>query len=281
MFNAPKRGRKLQKWAILCLAALVVTVAVPALSMAGATIKPGVIAVGTDLTYPPYNYYDDNDKPAGFDVELMTAIAKKLGMEVEFHDTRFENLIIGVRGQQFDVIASTLYVKPARAKQIDYIPYMKTGVSIAVAAKSGLAFKTPEELCGRKVGSIKGGAWIEKLNELAAGVCKDNPVDSREFPTSPEVTQAVLSGGVDAQMGDSAVLQNAATKLRGKLKVTSTENLYPVVVGLGVRKGNTGLADMLSKALKGLKADGTYEALLKKYNVSKPTEAEFKAAVGI
>ncbi|MGE4421531.1 MAG: ABC transporter substrate-binding protein [Pseudodesulfovibrio sp.] len=264
---------------IYCVAlALVAGTALSA--QAAATIAPGVIAVGTDLTYPPYNYFDDNEKPAGFDVELMTAIAGKAGMKIEFHDTRFENLIMGVRGGQFDVIASTLYVKPARAKQIDYIPYMKTGVSIAVATASGLSFAAPESLCGRKVGSIKGGAWIEKLNELAGGVCKDNPVDSREFPTSPEVTQALLSGGVDAQMEDSAVLQSAVAKLNGRLQVTSTENLYPVVVGFGVRKGNAELADILRKALKELEADGTYPALLKKYNVSKPTEAEFKAAVG-
>ncbi|WP_338668928.1 ABC transporter substrate-binding protein [Pseudodesulfovibrio methanolicus] len=264
---------------IYCVAlALVAGTAVS--SRAAATITPGVIAVGTDLTYPPYNYFDDNEKPAGFDVELMTAIAAKAGMKIEFHDTRFENLIMGVRGGQFDVIASTLYVKPARAKQIDYIPYMKTGVSIAVATSSGLSFAAPENLCGRKVGSIKGGAWIEKLNGLAEGVCKDNPVDSREFPTSPEVTQALLSGGIDAQMEDSAVLQSAVEKLNGRLKVTSKENLYPVVVGFGVRKGNTELADLLRKTLKELEADGTYPALLKKYNVSKPTEAEFKAAVG-
>ena len=270
----------LGKWIAVCVAVIAAAMFASPRCEAAPTLKPGVITVGTDLTYPPYNYFDDNEKPAGFDVELMTAVAEKAGMKVEFLDTRFENLIIGVRGQQFDVIASTLYVKPARAKQIDYVPYMKTGVSIAVSEASGLSFKTPEELCGRKVGNIKGGAWIEELNKLADGPCKDNPVDAREFPTSPEATQALLSGGVDAQMEDSAVLQDAAAKLKGKLRVVSTENLYPVVVGFGVRKGNAELADILRKALKGLEEDGSYAKLLKKYNVSKPTEAEFKAAVG-
>ena len=83
---------------------------------AGAAHAAGALAkdtfkVGTDLTYPPYNYFDSNNKPAGFDGELMTALAKAANHKVEFLDTRFENLIIGARGGQFDVIASTLYVK--------------------------------------------------------------------------------------------------------------------------------------------------------------------------
>jgi len=243
-------------------------------------ITAGTIKVGSDLTYPPYNYFGDDKKPAGFDVELMTALAQIAKLKVEVKDTRFENLIIGVRGMQFDIIASTLYVKPDRAKQVDFIPYMKTGVSIAVSTESGLSFKKPEDLCGRKVGSIKGAAWIEKLTELNQTVCKGKPIDSREFPTSPEATQAMMSGGVDAQMEDSAVLQEAVRKLGGKIKITTSKNYYPVVVGLAVRKGNKELAQTVRQALQTLEKNGSYDRLLKKYNVSKPTEAEFKAAVG-
>lgn len=244
------------------------------------TIAEGQLSVGTDLTYPPYNYFDEANVPSGFDVELMTEIAKVAGLTVEFRDTRFENLILGVKGGQFDVIASTLYVKPERAEQIDYIAYMKTGVSIAVATESGLSFASPEALCGHIVGSIKGAAWLEALAELNKTTCADKPIDSREFPTSPEVTQALLSGGVQAQMEDSAVLANAVTKLEGRLAVTTTENFYPVVVGLGVQKGNSALADTLRAAIKTLEDNGVYGALLAKYGVSKPSEEEFKAAVG-
>lgn len=265
------------KKAAVLLTALIGTCLAPA--WAEGTLTEGTLKIGTDLTYPPYNYFAEDNKPAGFDVELMTALAKAANLKAEFLDTRFENLIIGARGGQFDVIASTLYVKPDRAKQIDYIPYMKTGVSIAVAASSGLSFKNPEELCGHKVSSIKGASWIEKLNALNQGVCKAKPIDSREFPSSPEATQALLSGGVDAQMEDSAVLQDAVGKLRGKLKISTTENFYPVIVGWGVRKGNAELEATLRQALKTLEANGAYDALLKKYNVSRPTEAEFKAAV--
>lgn len=265
------------------IAAVSVVVAVGGASMAAhadGTIDKGVLKVGSDLTYPPYNYFADGNKPAGYDVELIAALSKAAGLKAEVLDTRFENLIIGVRGGQFDVVASTLYVKPERAKQIDYIPYMKTGVSIAVAISGKYAFAKPEDLCGHAVASIKGAAWLEKLAALNEGACKGKPIDSREFPTSPEATRALLSGGVDAQLEDSAVLQDAVTKLGGRIKITSKENLYPVVVGLGVRKGNDALVATLRKAMATLQANGSYDALLKKYNVSKPSEEDFKAAVG-
>jgi len=246
------------------------------------TIAGGVLQVGSDQTYPPYDYVDADNKPAGFDVEFMTAIAKAAGLEAKFLDTRFENLILGVGGDKFDVIASTLYVKPARAQQIDFIPYMKTGVSIAVSANAANKPLQPEDLCGLKVSSIKSAAWIADLQGVSQTVCAKKglgAIDVREFPTSPEATQAVLSGGVDAQMEDSAVLKQAVTATDGKIVISSTSTLYPVVVGLGFKKGNAAVEKTISDAFDKIKADGEYEALLAKYNVSLATDAEFKQAV--
>jgi polar amino acid transport system substrate-binding protein len=249
-------------------------------SMAAVTVEKGLLQVGTDLTYPPYNYYNENKQPAGFDVEFMTALTKAAGLNAKFLDTRFENLIIGVKGNKFDVIASTLYVKPERAQQITFIPYMKTGVSIAVSKVSNFKPTEPEQLCGKKVASIKGAAWIANLKKVSETTCAGKgAIDVREFPTSPEATQAVMSGGVDAQMEDSAVLQDASRKTNGRVVITSTQNLYPVVVGLGVNPQNKELADVLQKALDKIRASGDYQKLLAKYNVAAPTAEDFKAAI--
>ena len=260
--------------------AFVATLALTSPSMAEGTIETGKLSVGTDLTYPPYNYFDENKDPAGFDVELMSAIAKVANLEANFADTRFENLIIGVSSDQFDVIASTLYVKPDRAKQIDYIPYMKSGISIAVLKDSVLNFQKLEDLCGHVIGSIKGSAWLERIAELNTSDCASSKIDAREFPTAPEVTQALLSGAINAQIEDSAVLADAARKVSGRIVITNENQLYPVIIGLGLKKGNEALAAVINDAMQVLKDNGEYDALLKKYNVARPTDEEFKAAVG-
>jgi polar amino acid transport system substrate-binding protein len=89
-----------------------------------------------------------------------------------------------------------------------------------------------------------------------------------------------MSGGIEAQIEDSAVLAAAAQMLEGKVRVTTTENFYPVVVGLGVKKGNTALADAIRAALAEMNTSGFYPALLARYGVSQPSEEEFKAAIG-
>lgn len=257
-----------------------VAVAAATFNASAATVEAGTLQVGTDLTYPPYNYFDDNKQPAGFDVEFMTALAKAAKLTPKFQDTRFENLILGVKSNKFDVIASTLYVKPERAQQITYVPYMKTGVSIAVKKDGGFMPGTPEQLCGKKVGNIKGAAWLADLKKLSETTCAGKGgIDAREYPTSPEATQALLSGGVDAQMEDSAVLRNAVDKTGGRLVISNQAQLYPVIVGLGFNQQNGELVKVVENALESLRKNGQYQKLLNKYNVSAPTTAEFKAAI--
>lgn len=246
-------------------------------------IESGELQVGIDLTYPPYEYMDTANNPAGLDVEFATLIAKAANLSAKFLDTRFENLIIGVSGDKFDIIVSSLYVTPERAKKIDYIPYVKSGVSIAVSATATKRPETPEDLCGLKVSSIKAAAWIAALQKLSKTTCVTNgrgPIDVREFPTSPEATQALLSGGVDAQMEDSAALQGAAKATDGKIVISSKTQLYPVILGLGFKKGNADLEKIVSDAFTKVKADGSYDALLAKYNVSSASEEEFQKAIG-
>jgi polar amino acid transport system substrate-binding protein len=247
---------------------------------AAPTIDGGLLQVGSDLTYPPYNFVGDDKQPAGFDVEFMSALTKAAKLQVKFLDTRFDNLIPNVKDNKFDVIASTLYVKPERAEQIVFIPYMKTGVSIAVAKAGTFKPAEPEQLCGSKVSSIKGAAWIAQLKKLSETLCANRGViDVREFPTSVEATQALAAGAVDSQLEDSVVLHDAVRKSGGRLVISSTRNLYPVVVGLGLNRQNKALKFLLQDALAQLRANGEYDKLLSKYNVSAPTDIEFMAAL--
>jgi polar amino acid transport system substrate-binding protein len=129
---------------------------------AAGTVAPESLQIGADLTYPPYDYLD-NGTPAGFDPAFMGKLATHLKLKPSFVDTRFANLILGVNANRFDVIASALYVTPERAKQIDFLPYLKTGGSLLALSGAGFAPRTPEDLCGKRVSSIKGASWIPKL----------------------------------------------------------------------------------------------------------------------
>lgn len=236
------------------------------------------LRVGSDITSPPYIYFDADKKPAGFDAEFMGALAVAGDFKLDFIDPRFENLILGLNADKFDAIASSMFVKPARAKQIDFIGYATAGLGFVARSSSDFAPKAAAELCGKRVGIIKGAAYIETIQKVCAD--KGESVDIREFPTSAEATQAVISGNVDAQADDAAVLKVAVDKTGGRIRITSKELLYPVVLGIGVSKQHPEIKAALEEAFATIKGNGVYDKLLAAYNLTAPTEAQFKAAIG-
>lgn len=253
-----------------------------AATQAPPTIASGTLTIGSDLTYPPYAFME-GDTPAGLDPDFMTSLASHLQLKPQFVDTRFANLILGINAKRIDIIASALYVTPERAKQIDFVPYFKTGGSLLALAGSGFAPVTPEALCGKRVSSIKGASWIPKLAKVSQDTCVTKglaPIDVREFETSPQASQALLAHAVDAQFEDSAVAKMAVDKMSGRLAITSTTPLFPVVVGLGVAKNDPALLAAVKGALDTMKRDGEYATLLKRYNVAEPSGAEIAQALG-
>jgi len=245
------------------------------------TIKEGALSIGSDLTYPPYAYFE-NKQPAGFDADFSRLMAEKMGLKADIIDTRFADLVLGLRANRFDVVASALYVTPERAKLIDYVPYLKTGSSIIALSAGKHKPATPADLCGLKVSNIRAASWRPKVLAVSDAVCKPagKPgIEMLEYPTSPEALMALKSGAVDVMMEDAAVSHQMARDMKGEITVTSSELIYPIVIGLGVNQKNTELSDALKKALESARASGEYQALLDKYGLGAPTEQEVADAL--
>lgn len=245
------------------------------------TIESDTLLIGSDMTYPPYIQIEDGE-PAGFEVDFMNAVARHMDLEPEYVDTRFAQLIVGLRSSRYDVIASLLYITPERAEVIDFVPHTQTGSSILTAIDYAESPSEPQDLCGMRVSSIQGASWVPKLQEVSDEHCLPNDlgaIDIREFATAPEATQAIFSGAVDAQFADAAVAQLAMEQRDGALKVTSEELIYPIPVGLGVSSGNPELKEAIASAIEKMKEAGEYQEILSAYNLSAPNLDEVEAAL--
>nr|WP_208107245.1 ABC transporter permease subunit [Mesocricetibacter intestinalis] len=248
-------------------------------SLSASAAQKEALKVGIDLTYAPYAYLDQG-KASGFDPDLMRLIGQKLDKDTVFKDTRIENIIIGLNAGHYDVVASALYVNPQRAEQVDFLPYLQTGGVLVVRGNDKFSPQKLEDLCGKSMSSMKGAAWISTVNRVSADYCKANnlpPIRVKEYPSAPEAAQALLSGGVDVQYEDAAVAQMVINQLGNRLKITSKEQLFPVLIGLAFNKEDYAGKATIARTIKQLQASGEYDELLKNYNLQFPNAELLKA----
>lgn len=250
-------------------------------SAQAATAETKSVTVGSDLTFPPYEFLDDG-KPSGVSVEIMEKIGEVQGYKPDWKDTRWANLIPGLKGNKFDILFSSMYITKERLEQIDMIPYYKTDISLLVRKDSNLMPKGPNDLCGQTVGVMKGTAFATQVQEISQERCVaqgKKSITIREFETSPQTTQALLAHAVDIQYDDAVVMTAAAKNLPDKVKVTSTEQFFPTVGGIGIRKGDTATYQLVKEGLDKLKASGEYEKILAVYGLKALTDADVAAVM--
>lgn len=242
-------------------------------------VEAGKLSIGSDLTYPPFVYLVD-EKPSGFDVEVVEAIAAKMQLGTNWVDTRFAALIPGIRAGHFDIIASALYVTEERQQVLDFVPYTKAGSSIMVLASATEKPATIADLCGKSVSSIRGASWIPKLAESAAETCDGKAIEVREFDTDAQATQAMRSGAVAAQFIDNVVAAELVARQGDEFEVTSAEVLYPVLVAFAALPENRELLDAVNAALAEIRADGSFEEIRARYGMAPITDEEIAEIVG-
>lgn len=257
-----------------CIISLGLAAALSQVALADSMLAPGQIKFGMEISYPPFESYE-GDKVVGFDPELATLIAEQLKAKPSFHDTKFTGLILGLGANKFDAVISGMYITPERIQQADGIPYARTGALIMVLKDSPVQPKTEHDLCGLKVGLEQGTVWVKTLKELSEKYCAANgkpAVTVQEFPSAPEVSQALLSKNVQAQLEIAGAAKMFVDRSKGRIRISSPALVYPQTLGMYVKKGNSELKRSLEQALATLRGNGKYAALLKKYNLDPVSE---------
>lgn len=236
---------------------------------AAGTLEEGKLQVAMEVSYPPFESYE-GDKIVGFDPELTALLSDKMGMEATLSDHKFTTLILGLEAKKFDAVISGLYITPERLSKADAIPYAQTGASIMVINGSEVAPKNEHELCGVKVGLQQGTSWVSILEQLSKDYCQKNGksgIEVLEFPTAPEVTQALMSRNVQAQIEIAGAADMFVERTKGRVSISSEGLIFPQTLGIYVQQGNDALKGEFEQAMKAIQEDGSYDALITKYNL--------------
>lgn len=229
----------------------------------------GRLLVGSDIAYAPVEFYEEGtNRAVGIDIDLCEAIAKQMGLRgCEFRNTTFDGIIPALEAKRFDIIMSAMSDTPERQKEIDFIDYFKAGTSILVRKGNPDRITSLDDLCGKAVG-IQKGTTQEEVANAQKEKCKARGSDLTvlTFETDPEAQQALKAGRTVADMNDFPVAAYVA-QTTGDFEVVG-EQIEAGPYGIGVRKEDTDLRDALQKALKAIIADGTYDRILAKWNVT-------------
>jgi polar amino acid transport system substrate-binding protein len=225
----------------------------------GLTITPGVLTVGMEIGYPPFEYYGEDGKtPTGFDVLLAQALTKKMGLQVKFIDTAWDGIFAGVTRGDYDCIISASTITEERLAAHNFSkPYIGNAQCVATLKSSTRVVSSPMDLGGLQVAYQDETTSDIFMSRFAGEGLRYTP---REYASVMNCFDDLALGRVDVVVCDSLVA----------IDYTSQEDSAYQIVWLGeaddffgvcFKKGNDALTQAVDKALDELFADGTMLAI--------------------
>ncbi len=216
----------------------------------------GVLKIGTEGTYAPFTYHDASGKLVGFDVEIGEAIAKKIGVQAEFVEGKWDGLIAGIDAKRYDVVINQVSVSPERQAKYDFsTPYIASKAVVLVKSDSAIA--SFADLKGKKAAQ----SLTSNFGKLAQAAGAEL-VATDGFNQSVEL---VLSGRADATINDSiSFLDFKKHKPDAPLKIAVTQDNADHAAVL-LAKGQPELLAAINEALAAAQQDGTYLQISHKY----------------
>ena len=239
---------------VLCASMVCVASAETALEK---VLAAGKLVVGTEATYPPYEYLDDNANFAGCDIWLAQQIADALGVKLEVVDQAFDGIIPAVQAGGVDIGIAAFTCTPERAEVIDFSDLYETSAQLLIV-KAGNAdvYSTKESLAGQKVGAQKGTIQ----SQLIQSALPDSELF--ELEKYPALALEVQNGNIAGLVVDQAVGESLVATSNGGLEVSNfafTAEEASFGKSVVIAKGNEDLVAAVNQVIDKVTSDGSYQ----------------------
>jgi polar amino acid transport system substrate-binding protein len=258
----PARWSLAAAFAVLAAAVLVTSGTAASVQRAS-----GTLTFCSDITYPPEEFFLGT-KPAGSDIDIGTAIAKRMGRTAKFQNTGFDGIIAALLAKKCDAVISGMNDTAARRKQVGFIDYLSVGQSLMVKKGNPGHVAGLASLSGKSV-SVEVGTTNKDFLDAASKKLKAQgkaAIKVQAFPHDTDAAAALKTGKVDAYFGDSPVVayyiqKDASFAFAG-------QPVNPIPVGIAVRRNDPATKSGIQKAIKAMYADGSIKRILAKWHMS-------------
>ncbi|SED57165.1 amino acid ABC transporter substrate-binding protein, PAAT family [Rhizobiales bacterium GAS191] len=231
--------------------------------------QAGVLHLSVNATYPPIEYKDtQTGKLVGLDIDLGEALAKSLGLRIEWTEVAFAQLMPSLQTGRTDFILSGLSDLPARHDAMDFIDYLKSGAQFYTLAKN--SFSVPEDLCGKRVGTIRSTSFPDQIRKWSAEHCEAQGKPAIEVvggENTPDVRTQLKQDRIDAAVQGSENIPFMMSQEEGVFKPVGLA-FTVLYQGIAFRKSDTEFREAVTDALQALIKDGTYQKTLDTWHLS-------------
>ncbi|HEX6035061.1 MAG TPA: ABC transporter substrate-binding protein, partial [Anaerolineales bacterium] len=227
--------------------------------------QAGVIKVGTSADYPPFESVDESGNKVGFDIELMTEISRRLGVELEWVDMPFDSLIAAVQEGKIDASISAFNYSEERDQMIDFSdPYYTSEDAFTVAEGFSGTITDPQDVAAFKVGVQTGTTQDSWLTETLVA---DGALPEENLFRYDRVDQAMLdlkSGRIEVMMSDYVPAQALAGQLGG-LEIVYHGVLSSGPMNIVIPDKDAQLQQAINEIITQLQDEGFIDGLAVKY----------------
>ena len=216
-----------------------------------------VLKVGSSVDFAPFEFQDEGQKEyQGFDMDLIRAIGKEMGYDVEIQNLGFDGLIPALQGKNIDAIISGMSINDERKQNVLFSdPYYQSGLTMVVRDNE-TAIKSFQDLKGKKVAVQIGTTSADEVKKI-------DGVEIKELNTPADCFMELKAGGVDAVVNDRPVNDYYITKNNAQGVKALEEKLTAEDYGIAIGKDNADLQQKINDALKKLKENGEYDKIYK------------------
>ena len=225
----------------------------------------GKLVVGVNVPYTPNEYKDPSGKIVGFDVDLMDAVAKVLGLTTQYTEADFDKIIPAIEAGTYDIGMSSFTDNKKREQTVDFVTYFSAGTQWAEPAGKTV---DPDNACGLRV-AVQ-ATTVQDTDDIPARSkkCTDAgkpAITKLKFDRQDDATNALVLGKADAMAADSPITAYAVKVSNGKIALAGS--IYDAApYGWPIAKGST-LVQAVQKAAQQLMDNGSYDQICKKWGV--------------